>query len=241
MKKALLGLPIAVLVIVGLLMVTPFLGTCGGADEAVTELVRRCEPATKFLGKDVRPARMGLACGSTEISGSTGSASWSMPFTGENGRGTIAYSAIKQNGEWHVVAATLDADGQAIDLVACAGGAVNALQRLDGTFEGTVTESTHEQIEPGMYCTGTINRRAGETLADVVATCAESETAGEGTVVYRGRSEVKADMGSAAKGDETLAYEDTKGPVNATLTFEGATGSLRVWSLSPAWEIRVAL
>ncbi len=241
MKKLFVGLPIVVLVIVALLAVTPFLATCGGADEAVTSVVRRCDRATALLGKDAHPARMGLACGSTEISGPSGTSSWKLPYTGENGRGTVSYQAIKQNDEWSVVAATLDADGETIDLVACAGGAVSSLQKLDGTFDGKVTASTHETVKTDMICKGTITRSGGETLADVVVTCVDSATAGEGTVVYRGRSDVKADMGSSAKGDETLEYTDTKGPVNATLIFNGPAGTLRVWSQSPAWEIDVQL
>ncbi|MFN0251902.1 MAG: hypothetical protein ACKV2T_33810 [Kofleriaceae bacterium] len=241
MTKLLVGLPIAVIVLVIALMATPFLSQCGGADEAVTSVVRRCDLATKYLGGDARPARAGLACGSTEISGDEGTASWSVPYTGENNRGTVSYKAVKVNDEWNVVAATLDADGQKIDLVACAGGSVNSLQKLDGSFDGKVTSSTHEQVKVDMVCKGTLSRKTGETLADVVATCADTADAGEGTVVYRGRAEVKADMGSSAKGDETLEYNDTKGPVNATLKFEGTTGSLRVWSQSPAWEIVVAL
>lgn len=241
MRHALWGLPVVVLVIVGLLMVTPFLATCGGADDAVTALVQRCDCARAFLGTDAHPARMGLACGSTEVSGASGSASWTLPYTGDANRGTVTFQAVKQAGEWHVVAATLGTDGEAIDLVACAGGVVTPLQRLDGTFDGPVTASTHEQVTVGMVCSGTIARAAGETLADVVVTCADSRAASEGTVVYRGRSEVTADLGASAQGDEKLHYSDTKGPVNATLEVDGATGSLRVWSQSPAWEIRATL
>jgi hypothetical protein len=241
MKKLLFGLPIAVIVVVVALMATPFIGTCGGADEAVTSVVQRCDRATKLLGADAHPARMGLACGSTEISGSSGNASWQMPFTGENGRGTVSYQAVLQNDEWSVVAAQLEADGETIDLVACAGGTVSSLQKLSGSFDGKVTESTHESVKADMVCKGTLERKAGETMADVSVTCADSANAGEGTVVYRGRSEVTADMGSSAKGDEKLEYNDTKGPVNAKLTFDGPTGSLRVWSQSPAWSISVSL
>lgn len=219
MKKVLLGLPIVVVLLIVALMATPFIATCGGADEAVTEVVQRCDKAVKFLGSDAHPARMGFACGSTEISGPSGTSSWSLPFTGENGRGTVYYQAIKENGEWNVVGAMLEAGDETIDLVACAGGAASSLQKLDGTFDGKVTSSTHEQIKTDMVCTGTIKRAAGETLAEVDVTCADTADAGEGTVVYRGRSEVRADMGSSEKGDETL----------------------RVWSQSPAWEIVVSL
>jgi hypothetical protein len=96
-------------------------------------------------------------------------------------------------------------------------------------------------VKVDMECKGTIERSRGETLADVSITCVDNATAGEGTVVYRGRSTVTADMGSSADGDEKLQYTDTKGPVNATLTFDGPKGSLRVWSQSPAWEINVSL
>lgn len=239
--KLIVGLPIAIMVLIVVLMATPFLATCGGADEAVTSVVRRCEPAVKLLGEDVHPARMGFACGSTKISGAEGTASWTLAYTGENGRGTVSYNAVKQNDEWSVIAATLETGDTKIDLVACAGGAVNALQRLDASFDGKVVSSTHEQVKVDMVCKGTLTRVTGETLADVAVTCAESATAGEGTVVYRGRATVTADMGSSTKGDEKLEYNDTAGPVNATLIFDGPTGTLRVWSQSPAWEIDVAL
>lgn len=241
MNKLLLGLPLVVIVLVLALMATPFLATCGGADDAVTELVQKCDRATKLLGSDAHPARMGLACGSTKVSGSSGSSAWKLPYTGDAGRGTIAYQAVKHADQWAVVSAVLEVDGESIDLVACAPGTVNAVQRLDATFDGAVTSSTHEQVTAGMVCKGTLARSAGETLAEVVVTCADSATPGETTVVYRGRSEVTADMGGADKGDETMRYADTKGPVNATLEFAGPRGSLRVWSPSPVWEIVVAL
>ncbi len=241
MKRFLFGLPIAVVAIVVALMATPYLARCGGADEAVTSVVQRCELATKVLGTDAHPARMGMACGSTKISGSSGTASWTLPFTGENGRGTVRYQAVKQNDEWNVIAAELEADGETIDLVRCAGGAVNSLQKLSGTFDGKVTSSTHETVTVDMVCKGSIERASGETIAEVSVTCVDNATASEGTVVYRGRSTVTADMGSSGDGDEKLEYTDTKGPVNATLTFDGPKGSLRVWSPSPAWEIVVAL
>src|SRR5678816_1081143 len=149
---------------------TPCLATCGGHDEAVTAMVRKCPRAIALLGDDAHPARLGLACGSTETSGDSGHASWNLPYTGSRGRGTVSFTAMKSDDRWQVLRAALEVDDETIDLVACAGGATAAgpgVDSVSATFDGSVIRSTHPTILTGSTCTGTLRREQGATTAYV--------------------------------------------------------------------------
>ncbi|MBA3453787.1 MAG: hypothetical protein H0T42_11900 [Deltaproteobacteria bacterium] len=98
LRKALLGVPVVVLLVLGVFAATPFFATCGGHDEVVTSAVLRCPRAVELLGDDAHPVRLGMACGSTKISGASGNANWDLPYTGSRGRGTVTFAAEKRSG-----------------------------------------------------------------------------------------------------------------------------------------------
>jgi hypothetical protein len=119
MWRLVIGVPIVVLVLLILFVMTPLLGNCGEASDLAKEAVLRCPRAKELIGDDAHPARVGLACGSTETEGNYGRASWSVPYTGSRGRGAVSYDASEHAGQWTLDRAFLEVDGETIDLVAC--------------------------------------------------------------------------------------------------------------------------
>lgn len=248
MRKLFVGLPVAVVVVVLGLMLTPFCATCGGHDEALTELMRRCKRATDLLGEDLHPARMGLACGSTEVSGDRGNASWSLAYTGEKGRGSVDFSAEKRLDTWKIQYAVLEVDGETIDLVACAPGAPTSGARLaqtnadgvTGSFDGKVARSSHPTIAVGFTCTGSLARERGSATATVKVTCAAATDA-EAVLAYDGKGAFTLDVGDASRReDDRFEYDDSTGSPSCRLSASGGKGTLTVWS-KQAWEIVVDL
>jgi hypothetical protein len=251
-RRALLGLPVLVLVILGVFG-SPTLATCGGHDEVVTAALRACPRATALLGDDAHPARLGMACGSTETSGGSGRASWDMPYTGARARGSVSFDAEKRGGAWILHRAVLEAGGETIDLLACSGArpdvrggrlAQTNADAAEATFDGKVIRSSHPILAAGSTCTGTLRRERGATTARVTVRCVgpESEIA-----LYDGRGAFKLDVGDPSRRDDDRSeYEDPQtSEQDATpgcrLSSAGASGTLTIWDTSPAYELVVAL
>jgi Cytochrome oxidase complex assembly protein 1 len=250
------GLPPIVILILVCLMALPFCASCGDHDEAVTELVRRCKRATMLLGDDPHPARMGVACGSTEVSGGNGHASWSTPYTGSRARGTVSYDAIKRGGNWSVDRASLEVGDETIDLIACTAGAAPSpppsgggggarlsqtnADAFEGTVAGTVIRGTHPTIATGTECMGTLRRERGSPTAHVVVTCGTAP-------LYDGHGSITLDVRDATRrDDDRLEFDDSQprgsdGPPRCRLSAADGTGTLTVWSTAPVWELVVEL
>lgn len=257
-RRVLFGLPVIVLVILGVLVLMPWLATCGGHDEAVTELLLRCPRAKELIGDDAHPARLGCACGSTETSGGTGQASWSMPFTGERGRGTVSFDAEKHGGEWTVLRAQLEVGDETIDLVACGGGggarrtARGAEPGLvqtnaDGAtaaFDGKVIRSTHPAIGKDTTCAGTLQRERGATTAKLTVRC---KAGAEEMTIYDGSGAFTLDVRDPGRrDDDRTEYEDKQthdqdGTPGCRMSSAGTQGTLTIWDTTPAFELVVAL
>jgi hypothetical protein len=193
-----------------------------------------------------------MACGTTETSGSTGSASWSLPYTGERGRGTVSFQAHKQSDTWFVDGAALEVDDETIDLLQCARGtpsrglAQTNADAATARFDGKVIRSTHAAIGPGAACTGTLERERGSPTAHVTVRCTGGAAeATEDVLVYDGRARFSLDVADASRGDDDRAeYDDAKttaedGTPGCRLSSSGATGTLTLWDAS--YEIVVAL
>lgn len=238
-------------IVAAIVVVLPLLATWGDHDEAVTEVVRACKKATDLLGADAHPARIGLACGSTETSSMSGEASWDLAYTGDRGRGDVRFRAIKSGDEWRVVAAVLEIDGEEIDLVACAGitpmvkagrlAQTNA-DGLTGELEGKVLRSNHPTIGAGHQCTGRIARERGSTTATLDITCRESASDAEGTQLYKGSGAFTLDVkDSARREDDHVEFDDSTNTPGCRLSAADGKGTLTVFSRDPAWEIVVEL
>jgi hypothetical protein len=110
-----------------------FMSSCGMGD-VEAQLLRKiesCPPALSVLGTDVGTAP-GWSCGDLQTAGGSGSANWSFAVSGSEGRGSVSFFALEIHNTWSLQSATLDAGGQAIDLLACAG---NAGQAQPGVIE----------------------------------------------------------------------------------------------------------
>jgi len=249
-RRALLGLPVIVLVVLGVFAATPMLATCGGHDELVTEALLRCPRAKELLGDDAHPARLGMACGSTETSGGSGRASWKLPYTGSRDRGTVSFDAEKRGGEWMLLNAVLEVGDETIDLQACSGTsrpgriAQTNADAAGAELDGKVIRSNHSMIAQGSTCTGTLRRERGATTARMTVRC----NGGEGDIaIYDGSGTFTLEVGDPSRrDDDRTEYEDKqtreqdKTP-GCRMSSAGSQGTLTIWDTSPAYEIVVAL
>jgi len=239
LRKALVGIPIVVLVVALLFAATPFMATCGGHDEEVTAVLLRCPRAVELIGDDAHPAKLGLACGSTKTSGDSGTAGWDLPYTGSKGRGTVSFRAWKDRGEWEIGTAVLEAGGETIDLLLCGGpgpvrnagggggggtgggGGQLAQTNADAataTFDGKVIRSNHPTILTGSTCQGTMKRERGATTAAVSVTCKAGvgESGGAQTppadvALYDGEPRFSMNVGDPSRReDDQMEMEDAK-------------------------------
>jgi len=265
LKNALLGVPFVVLLVLAVFAASPFLATCGGHDEVLTAAVRRCPRAIELLGDDAHPARLGMACGSTKTSGDSGTASWRMPYTGSRGRGTISFASYKNGGDWQIDRASLEIDGEEIDILACGGGApaggrssgrivqTNA-DAASASFDGKVIRSNHPTILSGSTCSGALKRERGATTAVARVSCKAgvgesggAAPAGE-SVLYDGTGTFSMEVGDPSRrDDDSSEFEDAKTSdqdktPGCRLSSAGSSGTLTIWDAgSAAYEIVVEL
>lgn len=257
MWRLVIGLPIVVLVLLVLFVMTPAIASCGEHGDLAAEAVLSCPRARELIGDDAHPARIGLACGTTEAEGNYGRASWSVPFTGERGRGTVSYDASEHAGEWTLDRATLEIGDETIDLVACTRPArparpKNPLAQTNAdattaTFDGKVIRSNHPSIAERATCHGELKRERGSASAHVKVTCERGGDAPGQTQVYDGSGGFSLDVRDSTKRDDDRGeYDDSKtsdvdGTPGCRLSSSGSSGTLTVWDTSPAFEIVVEL
>lgn len=268
-RRVLTALPGTVLVVLAVLCGMPFCATCGGHDEAVTAAIRACPRAVELLGEDPGPSRIGLACGSTETSGGFGTASWNLPYSGSRQRGTVSFNAEKRGGDWKVLGATLEVDGEELDVLACSraasaggggggggasggGGGGRLVQTnadaVTGSFEGKVLRSSHPAIAAGATCSGTLRRERGATTAQVTVRC---KGGAEELPLYDGSGTFELRVGDPSRRDDDLTeYEDKKlraedETPGCRISSAGSSGTLTVWDAAQAgvaaFEIVVGL
>jgi hypothetical protein len=252
MWRLVIGVPIVVVIVLIAFVITPVLASCGSADELVEDAVERCPRAKELLGDDAHPARLGCACGTTELEGNYGRSSWSVPYTGSRGRGTVQYDASQHAGTWTLDRANLEVDGENIDLVACSGTAAakpSATMTLaqtnadaaTATFDGKVIRSTHPTVKVGATCRGELARERGSPTARVNVSCEGADA------LYAGTGSFSMDVGDATRRDDDRSeYDDSKtsdgdGTAGCRLSGSGAKGTLTIWDMSPAYEVVVEL
>jgi hypothetical protein len=261
MGRILFGVPAVGLLVLAMFALMPCIATCGDADDVVTEAVRGCPRAVELLGDDPRPARLGLACGTTETEGSYGRASWGLPYTGSRARGRVSYAAEKRASDWQLDAASLEVDGETIDLLACVRAAQvrrtaqqPAQTNADATartFHGKVLRSTHATLSQASTCRGVLERERGSAFARVKVECDPSALGGPGAggaiVLYDGTGNFTLDVRDPTRpDDDRVELDDSKtsdadGTPGCRLSSSGARGTLTIWDSSPAYEIVVEL
>lgn len=123
MRRVLTVLLVAAFVIV----VSQMVPRCGGAYDVAIDRLNNCPAAVDLLGDNIS-GRTGVACGSTETHGSGwGHSQWTMPVGGDQGRGSLQWAAERHAGQWTILRAVLEVDGQSVDVLSCADAAA-----LDG-------------------------------------------------------------------------------------------------------------
>jgi len=255
MRPVLFTVPAVGLLVLAVFGLMPCMATCGEADDLVTQAVHACPRAVELLGNDAKPARLGVACGTTESKGSYGRASWGLPYTGSRARGSVNYAAEKRAGYWHLDAATLEVEGETIDLLACSLGAQRAQQpaalaqtnadAATAKFDGNVLRSTHPTISQAATCRGELTRERGSPFARVKVEC-EPPTGGA-LVLYDGSGSFTLDVRDPTRSDDDrIELDDAKTTdgdrtPGCRLSRSGAKGTLTIWDSSPAYELVIEL
>lgn len=96
-----------------------FLGpsSCGG--DAAIEAANACPAAVYELGSPIAHSPLGLGCGESETSGSSGWSEWTIPIAGTEKRGSYSFEAEMSGGQWTVLRAQVEVDGRVISVVPC--------------------------------------------------------------------------------------------------------------------------
>jgi hypothetical protein len=126
LKKKITSILIPVLIVIavpfGLPAIAMFAGHSSGYQDFVMGKLQACPHARALLGENVGPSYIGIACGSSESGGGRDFAQWSVPVSGSLGRGTYSYYLDGHGNQWVMESATLEVDGQMVDIATCTPG-----------------------------------------------------------------------------------------------------------------------
>lgn len=100
---------------------------CMGFEDPTLRAIEACPAAAQALGTPVARGWLGWSCGNAETSDSFGQADWTFPVTGPNGSGSVSVAAEMRGGPWRLLRATLDVNGQTIDVLSCTGGGATVI------------------------------------------------------------------------------------------------------------------
>ena len=102
------------------IVISQLVPRCGGAYDVAIDRLNSCPAAVDLLGENIA-GRTGIACGSTETHGSGwGHSQWTMPVGGDHGHGSFQWAAERHAGQWTILRAVLEVDGQSVDVLSCA-------------------------------------------------------------------------------------------------------------------------
>lgn len=102
------------------IVISQLVPRCGGAYDVAIDRLNHCPAAVDLLGENIS-GRTGIACGSTETHGSGwGHSQWTMPVGGDAGSGSFQWAAERHAGQWTILRAVLEVDGQSVDVLGCA-------------------------------------------------------------------------------------------------------------------------
>jgi hypothetical protein len=143
----------AVLVLVGV----PMMPRCDGAYEPAFAALNACPQAVALLGGNIRQSSIGMACGSSETSGSYGRANWKIPVTGDRGSGSFQYAGRNNGQGWRLDYASLEVGDQVVSVWPCGAATTEALN-MAVSMTGTVTSvQGAAAAQPNTPCTVTIS------------------------------------------------------------------------------------
>jgi hypothetical protein len=218
-------------------------GSCMGYQDVVMDRLNGCPAAREVLGSPIKPALIGLSCGSAKTSGSTGRARWTMSVSGPKARGRYSFHVVKEGGPWRLVSGNLKAEGKNIDVGLCAvvGGdsSFAATQRLTGEVTSIVGAAP---VAQGTTCTATVTPGGGDKPCRAEVKCG-------GKIIYGERPEVgyaACTMEQGPGGKACLVVQDrdfTPQGGDPALDLRVATGQLVVSDQLPTgmWVVNVKL
>jgi hypothetical protein len=240
LKRALL---FGVVVLIGIPLMGRGCGSCMGYEDLVMERVNACPQAVELLGAPIKPALVGLSCGSAKTSGSYGRASWTQSVSGPKGRGRYSFNVRKEGGPWRLVSGTLSAQGKTIDVGMCAvvgvGDGVKGPQRFTGEVTSTVGAAP---AATGAACTVQVVPGKGDDPCRTEVQCG-------GTIIYGATPKVgfaACSMEPGPDGKLALVVQDrdfTPQGGDPALDLRAATGQLVVSDQLPTgmWVVNIKL
>lgn len=160
--------------------------SCMGFGPPALQAVNACPSAVAALGSPITQPWVGLSCGNAETEDDDGSASWSMPVVGPNGRGTLDIQAGERGGRWQFGVLTLTAGGRTIDVLGCeAGGTGEQVAITHRALVGTVTTIVGEPgVAVGAACSVTVDPSEGAQSCRVGVVCGDRTLYGGDTHGY---------------------------------------------------------
>jgi hypothetical protein len=217
-------------------------GSCMGYQDMVMERVNACPRARELLGSPIKPALVGLSCGSASTGGGTGRARWTMSVNGPKARGRYSFHVRKEDGQWRLMTGTLKAGDTTIDVAVCAvvgGNTVAAAQSFSGQVTSTVGAAP---VAAGTACTATVTPGDGDTPCRTEVRCGN-------TIIYGATPKVgyaSCAMEQGADGTQTLIVQDrefTPQGGDPALDLRAATGQLVVSDQLPSgmWAVDIKL
>ncbi len=133
----------------------PFMTRCNGAYEPAMEALNACPQAVELLGSPITQSTVGIACGSSETSGSYGRASWQFSVQGSKGSGSFQFAGRNEGQGWFLDNAILTSGNQTVSVWPCG----NVSTQLIGAvvMNGEVVSVQGTAIPVKTSCTITVS------------------------------------------------------------------------------------
>jgi hypothetical protein len=151
------------------IVISQMVPRCGGAYDVAIDRLNNCPAAVDLLGENIG-GRAGISCGSTETHGSGwGHSQWTMPVGGDAASGSFQWAAERHAGQWTILRAVLEVDGQSVDVLSCA----DAAAIDDGSAAADGASTPLREIDVRIpkdleALTGAVERRGKVRLAEGV-------------------------------------------------------------------------
>ncbi len=149
-----------ILIAAAVFLGSPLMPRCDGAYEPAIAALNACPSAVAMLGGNIQQAYVGMACGSSETSGSYGRSNWKIPVKGDRGSGSYEYGGRNNGQGWQLDYGRLRVGDQIINIWPCATGGATAVQALTMATAMTGTVSSvagAAAVQPGTPCTITLS------------------------------------------------------------------------------------
>lgn len=162
------GLVSPIAIAVAVLFGTAFMPKCDGAYDPAMAALNSCPAAVALLGNGIEQSPVGMACGSSESSGSHGRANWKIPVKGDRGSGSYEYGGRNVGQGWRLDYARLHVGDQVVNVWPCAGGVVTpqaqALTMAVSMTGAVVSATGAAAVQPNTPCTITVSPTPPEAV-----------------------------------------------------------------------------